>query len=94
MTNTIRRRSLPDSLRWLADKLESDSVSEADRAGVAVTLHALADEIAPPFEACGAPNYGDRCKLPTGHDDRHKDGNASWPQGVERPVTPERTWPA
>lgn len=89
MTETIRRRSLPDSLRWLADKLEADPVSEADRAGVAITLRSLADEIHPPVEACGAPNYSDRCELDAGHDGRHKDGNTSWPQGVERPVSGE-----
>ena len=40
---------------------------------------------------CGAPNYSDRCELPTGHEGRHKDGNMSWPQGVERPVDPPKT---
>ena len=40
--------------------------------------------------ACGAPNYSDRCELPTGHTGRHKDGNTSWPAGVERPVLPPR----
>jgi hypothetical protein len=37
---------------------------------------------------CQAPNYTDRCELPAGHEGRHKDGNMSWPQGVERPVSP------
>lgn len=83
MTETIRRRSLPDSLRWLADKLDG-TLTEADRAGVAVTLHALADEITPPFEPCHAPNYSDRCELDAGHEGRHKDGNASWPQKKEQ----------
>jgi hypothetical protein len=39
---------------------------------------------------CHAPNYSDRCKLPAGHEGRHKDGNTSWPQDVERPVSPAR----
>jgi hypothetical protein len=38
--------------------------------------------------ACNAPNYSDRCELPAGHEGRHKDGNTSWPQGVERSVSP------
>lgn len=42
----IRRRSLPGSLRYLADRLDSDSVTEAERAGVVVALRSLADEIA------------------------------------------------
>jgi hypothetical protein len=61
MSETIRRRSLPDSLRWLADKLDSGTLSEAEQAGVAVTLRMLADEInlpAPPCN-CGAPQGGD-----------------------------------
>jgi hypothetical protein len=39
-----------------------------------------------------APNSlgTERCKLPAGHDGRHKDGIDSWPQGVERPVNPAR----
>ena len=49
MSETIRRRSLPDSLRWLADKLLAESLSEAERAGVAVTLQMLADELEPDF---------------------------------------------
>ena len=39
----IKRRSLSDSLRYLAKKLEV-ALSDAERAGVAVTLNALADE--------------------------------------------------
>lgn len=91
----IRRRSLPDSLRWLADKLDTDTIPEADRAGVAFTLRALADEICPP-PPCNAPGDApnslgtERCELPAGHEGRrHKDGNTSWPQGVKRPVIPE-----
>jgi hypothetical protein len=45
MTDTIRRRSLPDSLRWLADKLDSDTLSDAERLGVALALQTIADEI-------------------------------------------------
>ena len=91
---TIRRRTIPDSLRWLADKLDTDSVTEADRAGVAATLHALADEICLPVcNAAGdAPNsLGiERCKLAAGHGGRHQDGIDSWPQrpvGSEEPTT-------
>ena len=39
----IQRRSLSDSLRYLAKKLEV-ALSDAERAGVAVTLNSLADE--------------------------------------------------
>jgi hypothetical protein len=45
MTDTIRRRSLPDSLRHLADKLDSGTLTEAERLGVAVALQTIADEI-------------------------------------------------
>jgi hypothetical protein len=41
----IRRRSLPESLRWLADKLDSGTLSPAELAGVAVALRVLADTI-------------------------------------------------
>ena len=40
----IRRRSLPDSLRYLARKLD-EPLSDAERAGVALTLDSLAEEI-------------------------------------------------
>jgi hypothetical protein len=80
----IRRRSVSDSLRWLASKLESDTLTEADRTGVAVTLHALADDLGlPPCDAHGdAPNSSgqERCELPAGHDGRHRDGISSWPR--------------
>lgn len=39
----IRRRSLPDSLRYLARKLD-EPLTDAERAGVALTLNSLADE--------------------------------------------------
>ena len=39
----IHRRSLPDSLRYLAEKLDGP-LSDAERAGVALTLNSLADE--------------------------------------------------
>jgi hypothetical protein len=39
----IRRRSLPDSLRYLARKLDGP-LTDAERAGVALTLNSLADE--------------------------------------------------
>jgi hypothetical protein len=45
MSDTIRRRSLPDSLRYLADKLDSGTLSDAERLGVAVALQTIADEI-------------------------------------------------
>jgi len=41
----IRRRSLPDSLRYLADKLDSGTLSDAGRLGVALALQTIADEI-------------------------------------------------
>lgn len=42
----IRRRSLPNSLRYLARKLD-EPLSDAERAGVALALNSLADEIDP-----------------------------------------------
>lgn len=39
----IRRRSLPSSLRYLAQKL-NEPLSDGERAGVALTLNSLADE--------------------------------------------------
>lgn len=48
----ISRRSLPDSLRYLADRLDSETVTEAERAGVVVALRSLADEINPPRIPC------------------------------------------
>ena len=94
MTDMIRRRSLSDSLRWLADKLDADSATDVDRAGVAVTLHALADEIHPPFEPCNAPGDAvnssgkERCELAAGHAGRHYEGITTWPQ-KKRPATSE-----
>lgn len=57
MSDTIRRRSVPDNLRWLADKLLTEDLSAAERAGVAVTLQMLADELEPDITecVCGAP---------------------------------------
>lgn len=80
----IRRRTVSDSLRWLADKLDADTVTEADRVGVAVTLHALADEIGVP--PCNAPSDApnslgtERCELPAGHDGRHQEDITNWPR--------------
>lgn len=42
----IRRRTLPDSLRYLARKLD-EPLTDGERAGVALTLNSLADEIDP-----------------------------------------------
>lgn len=52
MSEVIRRRSLPDSLRYLADKLDSDTLPDAERLGVMTTLRSLADEIDPPKIPC------------------------------------------
>jgi hypothetical protein len=41
----IRRRTIPDSLRYLADKLESGTLTDAERLGVALALQTIADEI-------------------------------------------------
>lgn len=43
----IHRRSLPDSLRYLAQKLDGP-LSDAERAGIALTLNSLADEAEQP----------------------------------------------
>jgi hypothetical protein len=43
----IRRRSLPDSLRYLARKLD-EPLTDAERAGVALTLNSLAGEAEQP----------------------------------------------
>jgi hypothetical protein len=42
----IRRRSLPNTLRWLAEKM-NEPLSDAERAGVALVLNSLAHEIDP-----------------------------------------------
>lgn len=52
MSETIRRRSLPDSLRYLADLLSSDTLTEAERVAAVVSLRSLADELAPPRFPC------------------------------------------
>jgi len=52
MSETIRRRSLPDSLRYLAEKLDTDTLSAAEQAGVVVSLRTLADEMDPPKVPC------------------------------------------
>lgn len=39
----IRKRSLPDALRYLAQMLENP-LNDAERAGVVIALHALANE--------------------------------------------------
>jgi hypothetical protein len=41
----IRRRTIPDSLRHLADKLDSGTLTDAGRVGVALALQTIADEI-------------------------------------------------
>ena len=41
----IRRRTIPDSLRHLADKLDSGTLTDAGRLGVALALQTIADEI-------------------------------------------------
>ena len=41
----IRRRSLPDSLRYLADKLDSGTLTDAELLGVALALQSITDEI-------------------------------------------------
>lgn len=46
-----RRRSLPDSLRYLAQKLD-EPLTDGERAGVVTTLNSLADEIDPPRTPC------------------------------------------
>lgn len=43
----IRRRSLPSSLRYLARKL-NEPLSDAERAGIALTLNSLANEAEQP----------------------------------------------
>lgn len=81
----IRRRSLPDSLRWLADQLDSGALSEAEQAGVALTLRMLADDISPPAARtadgdpdtrCGASHRTEyhgvaRCSRGQGHTGTH-----------------------
>lgn len=90
-TSTLHRGNLPNALRWLADQLEAGA--ETDRAGVSITLHALADQIHPPVEVCNAagdaPNSSgkERCELPAGHTGRHYEGITTWPQ--EHPVGSE-----
>lgn len=70
----IRRRSLPDSLRYLADKLDSNTISNAERLGVALALQTIADEITTPESRCTSTGAGNnrRCELPTGHRGLHE----------------------
>lgn len=84
-TMRIRRRSLPDSLRWLADKLDSSTLTDVEQAGVALMLRMLADEINPPAAPaadgdpdtmCGASHRAGhhgvaRCSRGQGHDGAH-----------------------
>lgn len=80
---TLNSRSLSDSLRCLADRLDVDNISHGDRAGVAAKLHALAHDISPRCGAHGdAPNSlgTERCELAAGHEGRHRDGLCTWPQ--------------
>lgn len=70
----IRRRSLPDSLRYLADKLESSTLSDTERLGVALALQTIAEEITAPEGRCTSPGAGNhrRCELRAGHDGFHE----------------------
>lgn len=52
MSQAIRRRSVPDSLRYLADKLDTDTLADTERVAVLISLRALADEIDPPKTPC------------------------------------------
>ncbi len=51
----IRRRSLPNSLRYLARKLDGP-LTDGERAGVALTLTSLADELDPPSAGPARPD--------------------------------------
>ena len=70
----IRRRSLPDSLRYLADKLDSNTISNAERLGVALTLQTIAEEITTPESRCASTGAGNnrRCELPADHGGLHE----------------------
>lgn len=47
----FRRRTIPSSLRTLAQKLTSDGeLSDAECAGIAITLHMIADRLEPDGE--------------------------------------------
>jgi hypothetical protein len=99
MSGTLQRRSLPDSLRYLAEKL-TEPTSDAERAGVAVALNTLADEMdptgAPGYVACGMPSHSWTCCLHAGHEGPHEHGSAdsgfyaSWPNHLSAgPVRPD-----
>lgn len=96
----IRRRSLPASLRYLADRLDTEQLSEAERAGVIVALRSLADEMdpkgAPDYVGCGMPSHSWACDLQAGHEGPHEYGSAdsgfyaSWPNHLSAgPVRPD-----
>jgi hypothetical protein len=72
MTDTIRRRSLPDSLRWLADKLDSGTLTDAETAGVALTLHSLAEEVVSVNRCVSVGGHDRRCELGSGHGGLHE----------------------
>jgi hypothetical protein len=49
----IRQRSLPDSLRWLAGKLDSGPLTGDRLKSAAFAMHALADKILSERAHCG-----------------------------------------
>lgn len=92
-----RRRSLPNSLRYLAQKLD-EPLTDAERAGIALTLNSLADEMdpygAPGYVPCGMPKYSFVCQRQKGHEGSHtyRGGGtySSWPNHLSAgPVRPD-----
>lgn len=88
MSETIRRRSVPDSLRWLADKLLTEDLTAAERAGIAVTLQMLADELDPDSAEC-------TCGAPQGRGLDDQEIRSGWQHSRDCPhgVGPARTTP-
>lgn len=77
----ISELSPPDSLRWLADKLESDTLTDTERYGIAVSLILLAEEISPTTPAPStAPSQPDTT-APTA-----KAADATATGGIEGPT--------
>jgi len=72
MSETIRRRTIPNSLRYLADKLESATLSDAETVGVALTLRSLADEVESVNRCVSVGGNDRRCELRSGHGGFHE----------------------
>jgi len=94
MSDTIRRRTIPDSLRYLADKLDSGTLSEAETAGVALTLHSLAEEAVDVNRCVSVGGNDRRCELRSGHGGFHENNEFFGLKWANMPGDPADAGPA